>query len=101
MPTYSFVNTQTNEEWEDIMSMSDKETYLNDNPHIKSIITAVNIIAGTGGIRNDSGWTENMQRIAEAHPTSEIANNYGDKGGKATKTRAAVDKWRKKHRANS
>ena len=74
MPTYSFVNTKTNEEWDDMMSMSEKETYLKDNPHIKSIITQVNIVAGTGGIRNDSGWNENMQRIAEAHPTSEIAN---------------------------
>ena len=101
MPTYSFVNTHTEHEWDEVMSMAEKESFLKAHPHVKSIITQVNIISGTGGIRNDTGWNENMQRIAEAHPTSELANRYGDKGGKAAKTRAAVDKWRKKHKANS
>ena len=100
MPTYTFVNTHTDHQWDDVMSYDEKLAFLDDHPHVKSIITQVNIIGGHGSIKNDAGWNENMQRIAEAHPTSPHASKYGDKGGKAAKTREAVDKWRKKHQAS-
>ena len=100
MPTYTFVNTHTDHQWDEVMSYDEKLAFLDDHPHVKSIITQVNIIGGHGSIKNDGGWNENMQRIAEAHPTSPHASKYGDKGGKAAKTREAVDKWRKKHQAS-
>ena len=31
MPSYSFINTKTNEEWDDIMSISEMEEYLAKN----------------------------------------------------------------------
>ena len=49
------------------MSISERETYLEQNPHIKQLINKINIVSGTGGIKTDSGWKENMSRIAEAH----------------------------------
>jgi hypothetical protein len=39
---------------------------------------------------------EILSRIAAANPTSPMAAEYGSKGIKETKTRAAVDKVRKK-----
>ena len=47
------------------------------------------------GIKNDGGWQENLSRIAEAHPASELAKKHGDKSPTAVKTRQAVDRWRK------
>ena len=43
MPTYTFENTKTGKVFDDFMSMADKETYLEQNPHIKQIINKINI----------------------------------------------------------
>jgi hypothetical protein len=48
---------------------------------------------GTGDrIKNDAGWTENLQRIAEAHPSSNLADRYGKKTTKEIKTRDVLKK---------
>ena len=44
MPTYSFINTKTKEEFTDFMSMSEKDKYLKKNKHIKQILKAINIV---------------------------------------------------------
>ena len=76
MPTYTFENTKTGKVYDEYMSISERETYLEQNPHIKQLINKINIVSGTGGIKTDSGWKENMSRIAEAHPTSPLAQRY-------------------------
>tara|TARA_R110000787_G_scaffold3233_1_gene12811 strand:+ start:301 stop:615 length:315 start_codon:yes stop_codon:yes gene_type:complete len=102
MPTYSFVNEKTNEEFSELMSMSEREAFLSDNPNIRQLPpTQMNIVAGVGGIRTDNGWKENLSRIAEAHPTSELASTHGDKSAKDVKTRQVVDKWKKKRAADA
>ena len=35
MPLYEFINTKTDEVFEEAMSISDMEKYVKDNPHIK------------------------------------------------------------------
>lgn len=42
MPIYTFRNTKTNEEYTEMMSISSKETYLKENPHIEQVITVPN-----------------------------------------------------------
>jgi hypothetical protein len=99
MPTYLFVNEKTGEEFEELMTMSEREAYLSDNPHIRQLPPSqlnIQFRSSYSGIKNDGGWNDHMSRIAEAHPTSAVANQYGDKSSKAVKTRAAVEKWRKK-----
>ena len=98
MPTYTFENTKTGKVFDDFMSMDDKETYLEQNPHIKQIINKINIVAGVSGrsYRNDKGWKENMSRIAEAHPTSPLANRYGKKSIKQAKTEQVIQKHRRR-----
>ena len=60
----------------------------------EQIIEAPAIISGVAGIthKNDSGFGDMMSRIAAANPTSPLADTYGDKSVKASKTRAAVKK---------
>jgi hypothetical protein len=39
MPMYSFHDTKTDEIYDMLMKIADRETYLKTNPHIKQIIT--------------------------------------------------------------
>ena len=94
MPTYTFEDTKTGKVYDEYMSMSDRETYLEQNPHIKQVIKSINIVSGTGGMKNDSGWKDNLSRIAEAHPTSPLADRYGKKSIKQVKTREVIKKHR-------
>jgi hypothetical protein len=36
MPTYDFMNNETGEEFTEIMTMSERVTYLAENPHMKT-----------------------------------------------------------------
>ena len=98
MPTYTFRDIETGETFDEMMSYADKVEFLEDNPNIKPILNSINIVAGVGldsRIKNDEGWNENLQRIAEAHPNSDLANRYVKKTAKEAKTENAVAKWRK------
>ena len=78
MPSYSFKNTETGEEWEELLTISEREKFLEQNPHVQQLPSMVSIVGGHGDrIKNDSGWKENMSRIAEAHPGSPLASRYG------------------------
>lgn len=100
MPEYTFFNTESGMEWDDFMSISEKEKFLKDNPKVEQVLSTMNIVSGVGGIRNDAGWGEVLQKTAEAHPGSELAASMGSKQStKEVKTRQAVEKWRKSRAA--
>jgi hypothetical protein len=100
MPVYSFRNKNTGEEFTDIMSNSDREAFLSENPEIEQVLSALNIVGGVGGIKTDGGFQDNLQRIAAAHPNSNLAASMGSKlGVKEAKTRQALEKWKKKRKA--
>jgi|TARA_R100000030_G_scaffold36783_1_gene27481 hypothetical protein len=92
MPTYSFKNNDTGEEWEEFFSISGKEEFLKENDHIVQLPSLVSIVSDVGGIRNDGGWKDNMSRIAEAHPGSPLARRYGKKSTKDINTRQVLKK---------
>ena len=104
MPTYNFINEDTGEIFEKVMRMGDREDFLASNPTIRQLPPdRMNIVSGNNyaGLKNDGGFNEQMSRIADAHPTSASASQYGDKSAKAVKTRQAVEKWRKKRSADN
>ena len=93
MPSYSFKNTETGEEWEELLTISEREKFLEQNPHIQQLPSMVSIVGGHGyRIKNDSGWKENMSRIAEAHPGSPLASRYGKDTAKNINTRNVLKK---------
>jgi|TARA_B100000287_G_scaffold269891_1_gene254040 hypothetical protein len=92
MPTYSFINNKTKEEFTEFMSMSEKDKYLKKNKHIKQTLKTINIISGTGGIRNDSGWKEVQSKIAERNPGTPFASQHGKASTKEIKTRQVLKK---------
>ena len=93
MPLYTFMNKDTNEVFTEMMSISQREEYLSQNPNITQQIVKVNMISGTG-IKNDNGWKENLSRIAEAHPTSALAEKIGGhtRSAKTIKSTKVLDK---------
>lgn len=98
MPRYTFQDTLTGETWDELCSWDERVAFLEAHPHITTLITGAPALVGsryTSGIKTDDGWKENLSRIAEAHPGSAIAAQYGNKDSKSVKTREIVDKWRK------
>jgi len=97
MPTYRFLNTRTKKEYTDLMSISEMEEFIKKK-HIKILPpTQLNIVSSVGHIdsKTDSGWKDVLSKITDAHPSSELANQYGKKSVKDTQ----VDRIIHKHRA--
>ncbi|HJN05203.1 MAG TPA: hypothetical protein QF480_01180 [Bacteroidales bacterium] len=94
MPTYTFENKKTGKQYTDIMTIAEMETYLKKNKHIKQCLNKINIVSGVGGMKTDSGWKDNISRIAEAHPTSPLADQHRKKSIKEIKTQQVLQKHR-------
>lgn len=96
MPTYEFLDTETGEEFESFMSISAREEYLKNNPHIQPLVTAPAIVTGVSVSASSNkvpdGFKEVLSKVAEAHPASEVAHRYGKKSIKEVKTREIVRK---------
>jgi hypothetical protein len=98
MPVYTFLNKKTNKEYDEMMSIAEMEDYLKKNTHITQVIKGLNIVRGVSGLsyKTDNGWKENLNRIAEAHPQSALADRYGKKTIKQSKTEQVLAKHRKR-----
>lgn len=71
MPTYQFKNKTTGEEFEDFMSISAKERYLEENTDIDQMLTSLNIVdpVGIGVTRPPSDFSKYvLGRIKETAP---------------------------------
>ncbi len=101
MPTYTFRNMNSGKEYEKFMSNAEREIYLKTHPLITQVYVPIAIVGdhvmGVGP-KVDGGFTENMQRIAAAHPDSPLADKFGGStmSHQEIKTRSAIDKHAKK-----
>ena len=77
MPTYTFYNTETDEQFDDFMSWSQRETYLEENPHIEPMLTTAALVGDHIVNRIDGCMKDTFSRIAEAHPNSPLADRFG------------------------
>ncbi len=71
MPTYHFRNNVTGEEFEDFMSISAKEKYLEENTDIEQMLTSLNLVdpVGIGVTRPPSDFSKYvLGRIKETAP---------------------------------
>ena len=99
MPIYTFENKKTGKVYDDMMSIAEMEKFLKKNKHIKQKLTTINIssgVRGMGNMKNDGGWKDNLSRIADAHPTSELAQQHRKRSIKEVKTQQVVEKHRKR-----
>ena len=98
MPTYSFRNKDTGEEWDDIMSWQSSVEYLEKNPHIERFLSgAPSTVHGTGDrTKTDNGFKEVLSKISDANPSSALASTHGKKDPKSVKVRDIVQKMNNK-----
>ena len=101
MPTYRFYNTKTKEEYEELMSIAEMETLIKKKHITLMPPTQMNIVSNVGQIdsKTDSGWKDHLNRIAEKHPTSALADRYRRKGIKEAKTKQVLEKHRARAKA--
>ena len=94
MPTYQFLNQETNEVFEDFMSISNKEKFLRENPHIIQTFDTLNIVSGVNNLysKTDNTWKEVLSKVAEKHPKSNLAKEYRRKTIKEVKTEQVLKK---------
>jgi hypothetical protein len=74
MPTYTFINNDTGEQFTQFMSISEMETFLNDNKNINQIIGAPAIADPTRmGIRKpDQGFRDVLKKVKSSHRGSTV-----------------------------
>ena len=99
MPTYEFVNTETDEHVEMFMSLSQREKFLKENTQFRTVICAPGIVSYTGGdlySKTPSGFKEVLSKVAEAHPNSVVADRYGKRSIKEVRTNRVVENYAKK-----
>ena len=66
MPTYTFIDEDTNEEFDLQLKIAEKEDFLKANKNLKQVIGAPNIVSGVDGLRRpDEGFNEVLQKIGE------------------------------------
>ena len=95
MPTYTFYDNQTGDQFDALMRISEREDYLKNNPHITQVVTAPNIVGGVSTskqYRVPDGFKEVLSKGAEAHPLSPLAQKHGRKSIKQIKTEQIVKK---------
>ena len=98
MPTYTFMDNITGFAFDEFMGMSERETYLKDNPHISQVPVMFAYVGDHimgAGPKSDGGFNERMEQIANSHPGSPLADKYGgtkNKSHKEIKTRNVLKK---------
>lgn len=74
MPTYTFRNKESGEEFDIQLRISELDQYREDNPHLQSVIKAPNLNFRGVGTKSvtDSGFKEVLQKIHERTPGSQL-----------------------------
>jgi hypothetical protein len=100
MPSYTFEDIKTGKQFTEYMSMSEIDDYLKKNKNIRQVFTSLNIVGGVAGLTHkpDSGFKDVVQKIAEKHPGSPLAERYKKKSIKEIKTKQVIDKHRKRNK---
>ena len=87
MPIYVFYNPHTGVEWEELMSISKMERFLETHPWCELRIQAPNIVGGHGDrVKIDGGMKDVLNKIGDAHPGSELHARHGSKDIKREKS---------------
>jgi hypothetical protein len=73
MPTYTFKNNDTGETFDQFMSMSAREEYLKENPHLQTVIGVVATVRDNPKL--DGGFREVLQKIHERSAGSTLKDS--------------------------
>lgn len=93
MPLYTFYNVDTDEVFDELLSLSGREQYLANNKNIQPLPTSAAIVSGVSLTdKVPSGFKEVLSKISEQNPNSSVADKVGGRGIKDAKIKSIVDK---------
>ena len=93
MPTYSFYNSETGEQFDSLMSIAARESFLQENPHMEPVISAPMIVTSVSTSNKvPDGFNDVLHKVADKHPGSPLAEKVGRKSSKRIKTEQIVKK---------
>ena len=73
MPTYTFRNTETGEQYDRVMRIAELDQYKIANPHVAQVIEKMPPVnRNSGDIKPDAGFREVLQRIKAANIKSNV-----------------------------
>jgi predicted nucleic acid-binding Zn ribbon protein len=75
MPTYTFRNKETGEQFEQFMKISERDEYLTKNPQLETLITGAPMMMDPmrAGVRKiDNGFKDVLQQIHSRTPGSKL-----------------------------
>ncbi len=67
MPSYNFKNIVTGEEFSIHLKMSERESFLAENPDLKQVLAITPSISGRGRGRPDDGFRDVLKEIKKKH----------------------------------
>lgn len=67
MPTYSFRNEKTGEEFTEFMSISDREKFLSENAHITQLVNGAPLISSGVNLKPDQGFRDLLKEMKKKH----------------------------------
>lgn len=81
MPTYTFLNKDTGEVFDKLMTWNDRQTYLEQNPMLEVVIgaPAMGDSVRLGIRKNDDGFREVLSKISAANYKSNLSNKLSRK----------------------
>ena len=100
MPTYTFRNTETGEEFDKFMKIAECDDFLKENPNIQLLLSSPMIVSsvsvGSSNNKVPEGFKEVLAKVGENHPDSRLGREYGNKTNAQIKAREIVRKHREK-----
>ena len=73
MPTYTFRDNNTGEEFDEAMMISELDSYMNNNPHVSQVIGAPKLLHERGtNLKVDDGFREVTSKIKDTYKINAI-----------------------------
>lgn len=67
MPTYSFLNNKTGEEFTEFMSISELDNFLKENPDIVQLVNGAPMLVSGVNQKPDQGFRDLLKDIKKKH----------------------------------
>lgn len=67
MPTYTFLNNNDGNEFQEFMSISGCEKYLEENPHVTQLVNGAPMIISGVSLKPDNGFRDLLKDMKKKH----------------------------------
>lgn len=75
MPTYTFKNTDTEEQFDVVMRISELDQYKADNPHLTQLLSPATMVSGVN-LKPDNGFRDLLKNIKKGSGRGNTIDTY-------------------------